>query len=254
MHINFILVLCLFFASCVNTEKSSKNADKAFLKLQIGVSLIEKNELPQALKELLEAESLDPDSALVHNNLGLVYFLRKKTDLAVKHYSKAVALKPDFTEAKNNLARVYIEIKQYKDAEKLLNQVLEDLTYNNVPAAYMNFGLMRFNQKNYPEAKSYFRKLLEVSREDCYANVYYGRSYLEMNQLKDAAEQLDKAATYCKPFNIDEGHYYSAIAYYRMGKRDRAVTRFEEIIQTFKDSFNKKNAEQMLLIIKKGPR
>ena len=249
--ISFLLIICL--TSCL-TKETGSNADKAFFKMQLGVSYLEKNELPLALKELLDAEQLDPSNPLIHNNLGLVYFLRKKTDLAVKYFSKAVSLKPDFTEAKNNLARVYIEIKQYKNAEKLLNEVLEDLTYINAPAAYMNYGMMRFNQKRYAEAKVYFRKILQTSREDCYANSYYGRSFLELNELNDAAEQLDKAALYCKPLNIDEGHYYGAIAYYRLGKRDKAVARFEEVVQTFTDSYNKKNSEQMLLLIKKGPR
>lgn len=247
-----ILLILLFFILSCQTSSHATDANKAYLRMKLGVSYLEKNDLPNALKELLEAEKLEPQNDLVHNNLGLVYFLRKKFDLSTKHFLKATQLNPKFTDAKNNLARVYIETKQFKLAEKALDEVLDDLTYTNVSAAYLNYGLMRFNQKRFNDSKTMFRKVLESSREDCYANIYYGRSFLELKELNEAAEQLDKAAVYCKPFNIDEGHYYSAIAYFRLGQKNKALVRFEEIIQGYEQSYNKENAKKMIELIKKG--
>jgi type IV pilus assembly protein PilF len=246
----FGILIAISLCSCSSTSESS-NAEKAVLKMKLAVSYIERNELPIALKELLEAEQLDPENPLIHNNLGFIYFLRNRFDLSVKHYTKAIVIKPEFTEAKNNLARVYIETKQHLQAEKLLNEVLEDLTYGNISAAYMNYGLMRFNQKKYSDAKNLFRKVIEKNREDCYAHVYYGRSFLELGENKTAAEQLDKAAVFCRPINVDEGHYYAAIAYYRLGRRDKSLSRFDEIVQAFDDSYNKRNAQKMIDMIRR---
>lgn len=146
INIIFYVTLISLISACGTTQKTDEN--KASLKMQLGVAHLENDNLPLALKELLEAEQLDPKNPLIQNNLGLVYFLRKKMDLSLAHYTKATELNPQFTEAKNNLARVYIEVKQYQKAEVLLKQVVEDLTYPNQTSAYMNFGLMRFNQKD----------------------------------------------------------------------------------------------------------
>jgi len=242
--------LCTVIAGCASTENINK--EKADLRMQNGVAHIQNDNLPLALKELLIAEELDPENPLIHNNLGLVYFLRQKFELSIKHFSKAVQLKNNFTEAKNNLARVYIEVKQYSKAEQLLNEVVSDLTYGNLAGAYMNYGLMRFAQNRFADAKTLFRKVLEWNREDCYGQVYYGRSFLELGQTKDAADQLDKATPFCLVDKIDEAHYYSAIAHYRSGNKDKALARFNETIKLFPQGTNLKNAEKMILMIKRG--
>ncbi len=243
------MVLNLALA-CSTTLKTDPN--KASLKMQLGVAHIENENLPLALKELLEAEQLDPKNPLVHNNLGLVYFLRKKMDLSLAHYTKATELDPQFTEAKNSLARVYIEVKQYQKAEVLLNQVIQDLTFTNQGSAYMNFGLMRFNQKRFLDAKKLFERVLETARDYCYAQVYLGRSYLELGENSNAIIQLEKAIPLCKPQKVDEAHYYSAIAHYRVGQIEKSLTRFQEIVRIFPAGPNSQSAQQMISIIKKG--
>lgn len=244
-----MLILNSIFG-CGTSLKSDPN--KASLKMQLGVAHLENENLPLALKELLEAEQLDPKNPLIHNNLGLVYFLRKKIDLSLAHYTKATELNPQFTEAKNNLARVYIEVKQYQKAEVLLNQVIQDLTYPSQGSAYMNFGLMRFNQKRFADAKKLFEKVLESSRDYCYAQVYLGRSYLELGENLGAITQLEKAIPLCVPRKVDEAHYYSAIAHYRIGQIEKSLTRFQEIIKIFPDGPNLQSSKQMISIIKKG--
>jgi type IV pilus assembly protein PilF len=248
----YFAITIFTLVSCSSVPSLKK--ERASLKMQLGISHIENNNLPLAMKEMLAAEELDPSSALIQSNLGLIYFLRQKTDMAAKHYSNAVRLQPDFTEAKNNLARIYIELKQYNKAESLLNEVLEDLTYANLPAAQMNYGLMRFNQKQFSEAKKLFRKVLESDRENCYAQVYLGRSYLELGANQDAIHHLDKAAPLCLPSKIDEAHYYSGIAHYRVGEKNKSLLRFQDVVKLFPGGLNYKSAQKMIDIIQKGSR
>jgi type IV pilus assembly protein PilF len=245
-----ITLVLILLSSCASTLKM--DTERANLKMQLGVSYLENNNLPLALKELLAAEQLDPKNALIQNNLGLVYFLRQKMDLSLMHYTKATEYNPQFTEAKNNLARVYIEVKQFNKAETLLNQVIEDLTYTNQATAYMNYGLMRFGQKRFADAKTLFRKVLDTDREYCYAQVYFGRSFLELGENQDAVVQLEKATSLCLPRNIDEAHYFSAIAHYRLGLKDKSLIRFQEVTKLFPEGPNKISAQKMIQIIQKG--
>ncbi len=242
------LVSCLL--GCSTGEQSNKQRS-AELKMEIGISHLQRNNLPLALKELLGALELDPKNPSIHNNLGIVYFLREKYDLSVKFFTEAVRLSPQFTEAKNNLARVYIEQKQYNKASHLLDEVLADLTYTNAASADFNYALLYFNQNKFEQAKIYLTKILTENREDCMTQVYYARTLLETNHIKLAAEQLDKASQFCILQKVDDAHFYGAIAYYRSGNKQKALARFEELVKLFPDGKHRLKSADMIRLIQK---
>ncbi len=249
-------ILCFLFCSialqsCVSFN-NEKNKKSAFYKMEIGISHLENNNLPLALKEFLEAVELDPTNALIHNNLGILYFMREKFELSAKYFLKATDLDSKFTDAKNNLARVYIEQKQLTKAQKILDVVLADLTYTNSGAAYFNYGLSWFNQNQYSEAKNYFEKAISERRSDCLTLVYYGRSLLELKMYDSATSQLDRATTFCSQQLVDEAHFYSAISYFRSGNPQKSLARFEELIKLFPNGKNYEKSQQMIELIRKG--
>lgn len=248
----FILISAFFLSSCTTVD--TKRTEIASIKMQMGVSEIQKNNLPEALRLLLEAEELNNKDYLIQNNLGLVYFLRKRFDQSIKHFSRAIELNDKFSEARNNLARVYIEIKQYQKAEALLNIVVEDLTFSGYVSSYNNMGMAKFNLKKYDEALSYLTKSVESFREDCFSQLYLGRTLLELKKNKLAAARLDMAAYFCRQSQIDEAHYYGAIAYYRLGRIDQSLNRFNDVIKLFENGANKENAKDMIQMIEKDLR
>lgn len=240
----------LSLSACASFFDDSK--ERAELHMKIGTSHFENGNYPFALKELLEAEKLDPRNPLIQNNLGLTYFMRERYDLAEKHLRKALSLKSDYTDARNNLARVLIDVGRYKEAEAELKIVLDDLTYAASDKAWINFGLSRFNQKDWKGAREAFAKALQVSRDNCVANAYYGRSLFEAGDYSRASEALDRAIGFCQKQMYDEPHYYSALAWYRLGDRDRAVARFEEITNLYPQGKYRDKARAMLDLIRKG--
>lgn len=247
-----LLVSQFLCFGCATLTNNSDNQETAELHMQIAVSYIQKGNLPTALKELLIAQDLAPKNAAIQSNLGLVYFMRERYELAEKHYLLAITDRPAFTEAKNNLARVYIEIGQYRKAEPLLQEALKDLTFSDYASVYANYGILEFKRKHYSVAKSYLKKSLETDRENCLSHVYLGRSYLELNELSLATDQLEKAISFCQPLGIGEAHYYAALAFYRGGQKDRAMVRFEELIKLFPNEPNSEKAKKMLDLLKKG--
>ena len=249
-HSSLFLSSLSLLQGCASTYQNNKQRS-AELKMEIGVSHLQRNNLPLALKELLAALELDPKNPYVQNNLGIVYFLREKFDLSVKYFSEAVNLSPTFTEAKNNLARVYIEQKQYSKASRLLDEVLADLTYTNTHSAYFNYGILYFNQNKFDQAKMYLSKILNENREDCYTQVYYARSLMETNSAKLAAEQFDKATQYCMIEQVDDAHFFGAIAYYRIGNKQKALARFEELVKIFPEGKHRAKASEMIRLIQK---
>lgn len=240
----------LLLSSCAMF--SNDNREKAELHLRVGTSYYEGGNYPQALAELLNAEKLDRTNPVVQNNLGLVYFMRERYDLAVTHLQKAVELKPSYTDARNNLARVLLESGKYTAAEEQLKIVLNDLTYTGMARAWVNMGLLKFSQKKWSEASQAFAKALQESRDNCMANSYYGRSLFEMKQYDRAAENLDRAVGFCQKENFDEPHYYSALAWYRLGDKDRSIARFEEVRKLYPEGKYREKASAMLDLIRKG--
>lgn len=246
----WLSLILVFLSSCKSFDHRAD--ERAELRLQLGISYMQQGNYPVALKELLAAEELNPENPLIHNNLGLLYFVREKYELSVKHFARAYELDPKFTDAKNNLARVYIELKQFAVAQRLLDEVIADLTYSYTAKAYMNYGLLEFNRSRFKLSKQYFKKVLITDREDCFAQVFLGRSFLELKENRQAADQLEKATTFCKMINVDDAHYFSAIALYRIGDKDLSLIRFKELLSLFPQAKYREQSKKMIDIIEKG--
>lgn len=241
------VIICIFIAGCASSGPS--NQDLARVHFRVGTSHLEKGNYPEALKDLMQAETLNPKDPLIHNNLGLAYFMRERYELSESQLRKAVELDSGFTDAKNNLARVLIERNNFKEARRYLDEVVEDLTYPQPEKAYINYGLSYFRELKYAEARDSFLKAINYDRENCLAQNYYGRCLLELQEPSKAIQALDKAAGYCLKVNFDEPIYFSAIAYYRLGDRIKAQSRLETLVQ--KNSPYKDKAETMLEILRK---
>ncbi|HEY8271737.1 MAG TPA: tetratricopeptide repeat protein [Pseudobdellovibrionaceae bacterium] len=246
-----ILIFSIFiFAACASEK--FKDSEKAELFLRMGSSQFENGNYPAALNDLLKAEELDPKNPAVQNNLGLVYFMRQRYDLSEKHIRRALSLNNKYTEARNNLSRVLIEEGKFSEAEKELRLVIDDLTYPSVDKAYINLGLAQFNQKNYTQAKESFLHAINFSRNNCVANAYYGRSFFELKDYSSASGALDTAIGFCQRSLYDEPHYYSALTYYRLGNKEKAMARFTEIVNLYPEGKYREKSRAMLEMLRKA--
>lgn len=245
----FIFIFSLLLSACGSFEnQDTKEAD---LHLRIGVSHLNQGNYPQALKELLAAEKLDPENPVVQNNLGLAYFVRERFDLAEKHISKAIALKEDYTEARNNLATVYIEQGQLDKALVQAQKTVNDLTYSTPEKAQNTLGIIYFKKSNFKTAKVQFQKALQYQPDNCTAASYYGRTLYELKDLKKSAEALDQASRLCQRSQFDEPHYYSALAYYKLGDVEKSESRLEELLKLYPQGKYLDKAKDMLENLKR---
>lgn len=240
----FLLVALL---ACASTPKDKERAD---LHLRIGTGHLIKGSYHFALTELQTAEKLDPSNATVQNNLGLVYYFMEQYPKAVEHLHRAVKMAPDFSEARNNYARALIELTRFDEAIAELKKVLADLTYPEPAKTWVNMGLAYFRKGDYAAAENRFAHAIQLDRNHCLAQTYYGRSLLETGRLADAARSLDNAVVICKTIKFDEPHYFSGLTYYKLGKTTSAIARMEEVMQLYPNGRYAKKAESMLKLMK----
>ena len=217
----------------------------------MGTAFLQSGRYPEALRELLLAEKSDPSNPIVQNNLGLVYFIREKSEIAQQHLQRAVDLRSEYTEARNNLSRVLIELGQYDKAISELKIVLKDLTYTDTSKAFTNMGLAYFRRGQYGEAKKYLSQALKTNRENCLAYTLFGRSQMELGDTKAAATSLDSAVILCQPVEFDEPHYFAGLAYNKLGQREKAIARLEEVVKLYPAGRYNRKAQEMLNSISK---
>lgn len=240
-------LICAQFAGCSTV---GTNREEAELRSRIGTGYLQRGNYPAALRELLRAEEADPQNVVVQNNLGLVYFMRERYDLAVEHLERAIEINPKFSDARNNLARSLIEIGRYEEAKKQLDYVIGDLTYEDPPKAWINYGLIYFRKKDFESARQKFAEAIRINRDNCLAQTLYGRTFLEQGKTAVAAEALDNAVVVCRPSKYDEPFYYSGLAYYKLGRTSAAIARMEEIVKHYPQGTYAPKAESMLKIMR----
>lgn len=258
-----VAMIAVFAISATVVGCASKNIEKekteAALHLQIGTTLFTNKKYPEALRELLIAEKLDPSNATVQNNLALTYFVRDRFDFALKHIDQAIKLKPNYTEARNNRARILIEQGQYARAIEEAKRVTSDLTYQYPIRGWTNIALAHFRQGDFKSARDSATEALKIERTSCFAQTLLGRSLLELGlaqkttdipTLKEAAETLDRAVVACRAEGLDEAAYFAGLAHYKLGKSSAAVDRLKEVIRDYPDGLYVKKAESLLEIIK----
>jgi Tfp pilus assembly protein PilF len=241
------LLVCTL-AGCVSF---SENKEAAELHLKIGQGHLSSGNYPQALAEMISAEKLDPSNPIIQNSLGLSYATRDRLDLAEVHLRRAVELKSNYSEARNNLGRILTERGKYAEAATELQKVLADLTYASPDRAYTNLGIVKFKTSEFELAKKYLQKSLDLQRENCLAQSYYGRCFYELQDYRRSAETLDKAVGYCQRVQYDEPHYYSALSYYQLGQSQKAEARMEELIKLYPDGKYVEKAKTALETMRK---
>lgn len=247
--------ICLFFSGCFYfcscSSAPTQDEERAMYHLQMGSAALVQGKNPVALTELGMAEELDPDNPVIQNNLGLAYLARKKIDLAEVHIRKAISINKNYSDARNNLGRVLIESGRHQDAIEQFKIVIQDLKYEFPERPYVNMGIAYFNLANYNVAQTYFIKAIEYQRENCFAQAYLGRTFYELKDYKRATEQLDKAVTFCRKNQYDEPLYYSALAYYQLGQKQKTEARLDEVIKMYPNGLYSDKARNMLDIIRR---
>jgi Tfp pilus assembly protein PilF len=82
----------------------------------LGNALARKGQIDEAITQYQEAIRLKPDNADAHNNLGTAFGRKGQMDVAITQFQAAIRLNPDYAAAHNNLGNALAEKGQIDEA------------------------------------------------------------------------------------------------------------------------------------------
>lgn len=239
-NLKFRTLSLLVFSMLILTACASKDSQlkekQAALYFGAGTQSLIDRQYTEALKNLLEANKLDPENSEILNNLGMAYYFKGERDLAVIHLKKSLEVNEKNSDARINLASIYFKDNNFDEAEKIYKQVLKDLTYDKQARTYYNLGMLEIQGKrNVVGAENYFKK--SIKEDDNYCPSYYqlGLIQYQRRQFNSALRNF-KEASMGTCFESPAPHYYQAITLIELKRYDDARIKLEEIDTRFKKS------------------
>ncbi|MEA3307030.1 MAG: tetratricopeptide repeat protein [Elusimicrobiota bacterium] len=128
------------------------------------------------LRKIIKGEAKTPSTYL---NLASIYVSEKKYRAAEKILLTGGQLFPKAENIKIYLARIYNILGNSKKSYKILKEIRKFNPYN--AEALLNLGIMEFNKKNYDKSREYFKKSLELNKNESVA-----KKYIKSIDLKDS--------------------------------------------------------------------
>jgi type IV pilus assembly protein PilF len=225
---SLLLALTILTIVACAGQSTQQNKRIAESKRNIGEAYMRQGDYTAALRELLEAEKLDPEDAFTQNDLGLCYREKKLMTDALTHLKKAVELKPSYTPARNNLGRVYLEIGQVDKAIAIFKEISKDALYATPHFPLANLGLAYYRKGDYPTALQYYHKALKLEPNFVFALHGLGRTYLAMHKGRLALKYLEQALQLAP--KVAEIHFEYAEANLMLGRIAQAKISLENAI------------------------
>jgi tetratricopeptide (TPR) repeat protein len=206
-------------------EAVTLKPDFAEAHCNLGITLVETEQIPEATAAFRKAVALKPDFAEAHCGLGIAFAARGQIPKAIAAWRKAVALKPDYAEAYCNLGVAFERIGQLPKAIAAYREAVA--LKPDFANAHYKLGVALEKTGQLPEAIAAYRpgaipkhaRSRRISRDARQSPRGRGRS----------SQQSYREAVALKPDD-------DALAHYNLGVVSAKARQFPEAIAAFRKS------------------
>ncbi len=213
-----------------------KDPGSSVLHLNLASSFIKKNDAAKAIDQLKQAVKLAPDAVEPHLILALVYVAQNNSDLATEEYALALTnatkLDPKNIELYKSLGLVYLQQNKRKEAEGIFKLVVS--MASNDAQVHFYLGSIYYDAKDYTAAEYELKYALKLKPDYHEALNFLGYSYLERDKEINRAGALIKKALSFEPEN---GAYIDSLGwyYFKKGKFKEAAEKLEKAASYLSD-------------------
>lgn len=177
--------------------------DNEWIQSNLGIILMNKNDVDSAIKLCEEAVKINPLSAEAHLNLGTAYDSKGLADKAIAEYKEAIKIKKEYAIAYFNLGNAYMGKGELKEA---INEYVNALSYNpRSVESHINLGNALDNIGDIDNAIVEYKRALELNPSSFEAHINLGTSYFN-KKLKEQAKDEYKKAILINPDSV-EAHF-----------------------------------------------
>jgi tetratricopeptide (TPR) repeat protein len=198
---------------------------------------LEKKDVKRAMELFTKMEQLAPDDLSIQLKMALVYYYdMKDLNKAIGKFEKILAANPDSDIIRYYLALVYAETKNMDVAVKYFEQIPPKSNYYK--DARINVAQYYFAKDDIKKGVAIVEEAISKKPEDIDFFLYLGGIYEQMGMFDKMIETLKKGLV-VYPDN-EKMAYAIAIAYERIGERQKAVTAMRNVLK-----INPKNTSAM---------
>jgi len=206
-----------------NKEDSSQEDQHELVetKLSLIMTHLEQREEEKSIRELRTLLIESPDDYRVLAVAGIVYLFFSKPKLAISYLEKAYGLHST-TDIGLNLSAGYLADHQNEAAQKILEVLLQDPSYDSRERIYHNLGLTFEQKRDFQMAENQYQKALMENPTYYVSHFRLGLLYQKQHKRELAIESFTAAIKFCpncyEPIEAVSGIYMEA------GEVDKVVT------------------------------
>jgi tetratricopeptide (TPR) repeat protein len=202
-------------------------ADNDTSRINLGVALLDQNQLDAATREFQAALRLRPASAEAHNDLGDALSRQGEIDAAMAEFQAALRCQPNLPDGFNNLGTMYLwkgqtneAIPQFQAALRLRPDFLQ---------AHFNLGNSLATMGRADEAVAEFQTALRLQPDFPEAHCRLGDLLILAGRTQEALGEYQETLRH-QPHNA-EAHENLGQLLAESGQTDAAIKEFQEAIR-----------------------
>jgi tetratricopeptide (TPR) repeat protein len=199
----------------------------AYAHYNLGIALLGKGQLDEAIAELHKALHILPDDAGAHSSLGIALLGKGQLDEAITEYHKALQIKPDFAEAHSYLGNALLDKGQWDEAIAEYHKALQ--IQPDLAMAHRGLGLALQKKGQLDEAIAGFRKVLHILPDNADVHIDLGVALYDKGQLDEAIAEYHKALHIQPDFAMAHSNLGNALQ--KKGQLDEAIAEFRKALQ-----------------------
>ncbi len=191
------------------------------------------NDTTQIFDFLRKAEKLDPKNFEQYLVKGDAYILfLNDGSKAISNYNQAAALNPESPTAKLRIGQLWMKARQYQMALNYYQDVVK--IDSSFAPAYRELGFLLSKAGRNEDAKTNFKKFLELSAGNIGSRLQYINTLMELQDYNEAVnEVITVLATDASNNDLNRALAYS---YFETGQYDKGLKAISEFIEKSPDT------------------
>jgi Flp pilus assembly protein TadD len=157
----------------------------------LGILLLERGEVNEAIGHFQKALALQPDDAGANNNLANALVKNGQTDEAIGQYQEAIRLKPDHPGAHYNLG---VALEEKGQIDEAIRQYQEAIRLKpDHPGAHNNLGATLGKKGQFDTAIAQFQEAIRLKSDYAVARNNLGSALYQRGRIGEAIQQFQEA-------------------------------------------------------------